>query len=823
MSSNLNALTMRISADTSGLQAGVKLTRSEIGRLNRIERMAKTDTDRLRESTELLRKGFNSGAIDVVQFVKQMDFLESRYRTGTAAAKGNEAQLSRVQSLVKASTPETAKLAMQIRELRKEQAAGNITAAEFARTNETLRQRYQQARTEARGLTDEQQRLAAAQRVADERMRSVQSVLTRMTPETTRLAVQIRDLRKEYEAGNVSAQRFARANQELRARYLEARQSARVLTDEQQRLAAIQTTLQERMARVRQTIEGAVPPTQRLARQMAELRLEYNRGNVSIHEYNATLRSLQTQQAATNAGFAGAASGLAAISRWISPIVIGYAAISEAQRSIGAALDMEQTAIEFEVLAGSASRGAALLGQARNFAASTPLSFEAVSQGAKTLLTYGVAAEDVMGHLRRLGDISGGSAERLGRLTYAFGQVTQAGRLTGSEARQLSEVGFGPLEEMARTTGEDMLVLKKRMEAGAISVADFYEAIKSVTSEGGRFHEMMERLGDTNTAKINELKEEIDQLRISFGSNLTGDFATGATYMSSGIKLARGEIDRVNEATDGWLKTFNGLNTPIGLLLRFGSSAEQIKQRQEAAAAAAKDLADSLAEASNETERLSEVAAASPPVNPFGDEGKSEADSMIHRLRLANLELRKGKEYAEEFRLSRAGALPDQLTELRMLTSRNAALEKAKKLEKDRTEAIAKAKSARAKEVDEMKQAGQDFAESVRSPFAELVETLRKLRDAQARGELSASDSALSIKAAQAKFRDDQKPVKVELPPSAQRGSVEEYQQVAKIFSANRSREEQQHRERMAIMRANEMATREVVQAVRDADKLVGV
>ena len=40
MATNLNALVMKISADTSGLAEGVRLTRSEISRLNRIQQMA---------------------------------------------------------------------------------------------------------------------------------------------------------------------------------------------------------------------------------------------------------------------------------------------------------------------------------------------------------------------------------------------------------------------------------------------------------------------------------------------------------------------------------------------------------------------------------------------------------------------------------------------------------------------------------------------------------------------------------------------------------------------------------------------------------------
>ena len=71
-----------------------------------------------------------------------------------------------------------------------------------------------------------------------------------------------------------------------------------------------------------------------------------------------------------------------------------------------AAADMERSAVAFEVMAGSAEKGAATLKQIKQLAAATPFEFPELAEAGQLLMNFGVQAEGVAGTLRKLGDVA---------------------------------------------------------------------------------------------------------------------------------------------------------------------------------------------------------------------------------------------------------------------------------------------------------------------------------------------------------------------------------------------------------------------------------
>jgi tape measure domain-containing protein len=173
------------------------------------------------------------------------------------------------------------------------------------------------------------------------------------------------------------------------------------------------------------------------------------------------------------------------------------------------AANMEKTRAEFTALIGDAKTANKVISELEGFALVTPLAVSDLADATRTLLNFGVAVEDVVPTIKRLGEISGGDSERMSRLAYAFGQVTAAGRLMGTEVRQFIEAGFNPLQEISRTTGESMESLRQRLEAGQISVDEVARAFQTATGVGGRFNGLLAKIGGTAIGKFNELKETI--------------------------------------------------------------------------------------------------------------------------------------------------------------------------------------------------------------------------------------------------------------------------------------------------------------------------
>ena len=151
------------------------------------------------------------------------------------------------------------------------------------------------------------------------------------------------------------------------------------------------------------------------------------------------------------------------------------------------ASELENIKTAFEVFLGSKEKVDALVRDLRQIAVKSPLELTDISEGARMLLTYGVAAGDVSDTVERLSEVSAGSAERFQRISYAFGQISSIGRLMGTELRQLTEPGFNPLENIGKRTGETMIDLKARMEDGGIAIDEVRQALIDATSAGGRF------------------------------------------------------------------------------------------------------------------------------------------------------------------------------------------------------------------------------------------------------------------------------------------------------------------------------------------------
>lgn len=220
-------------------------------------------------------------------------------------------------------------------------------------------------------------------------------------------------------------------------------------------------------------------------------------------------------------GFAGALQSLGNLGNVFtglqSAIGLARGAIAPLGDAIRGAADFESLNAEFSVMLGNADRAAALIGQIKGFASTTPFETEGLAQNAKTLLAFGTAGDAILPTLKMLGDVAGGSQEKLGQLTLAFAQISSAGKLQGQDLLQLINAGFNPLQEISRTTGQSMATLREEMEKGGVSAQMVEGAFQSATSAGGRFFGNTAAQGRTFNGLFSTLKDTIADLYRSFG------------------------------------------------------------------------------------------------------------------------------------------------------------------------------------------------------------------------------------------------------------------------------------------------------------------
>ncbi len=226
-------------------------------------------------------------------------------------------------------------------------------------------------------------------------------------------------------------------------------------------------------------------------------------------QLRSTLAGLKGQLQRTSEAFSGIAT---------NATIAGIGAAAAGIVAVGA--NAERTAVSFEVMLGSADRAKQMLDEIYKLGAQSPFGAAEFLQAGQVLLNYGAAAESVVPTLSILGDVAAGDAEKLSRLTLVYGQMTAAGRLMGQDLNQMISSGFNPLSEIAKRTGESIIALRKRMEAGGVSSKEVAQAFKDATSEGGRFHGMTARIAQTTLGVWMTLKDEIQLLAIKMSDGL---------------------------------------------------------------------------------------------------------------------------------------------------------------------------------------------------------------------------------------------------------------------------------------------------------------
>lgn len=266
-----------------------------------------------------------------------------------------------------------------------------------------------------------------------------------------------------------------------------------------------------------------------------------------------------------SAGRLGAA--LAKLAKPLAGLAVAKYLYNLGVEATNVAAKFETLAVSFEVLAGGAEAGKRLTDQIIELASKTPLTTEALADNAKTLLSFGESAEEVVNDLKLLGDITGGNAQKMQSLTLAFAQVGSTGRLTGQDLLQMVNAGFNPLAIISEKTGKSMAKLKDEMSKGLITFNDVKRAMIDATSEGGRFNGMMERqaqtlegLKSTNADVWQQIKKAIGDFFLPAAKTLQKAFiAIGESILGTINKLKEFSRRLTMEAPEAMLQASKGL------------------------------------------------------------------------------------------------------------------------------------------------------------------------------------------------------------------------------------------------------------------------
>lgn len=184
--------------------------------------------------------------------------------------------------------------------------------------------------------------------------------------------------------------------------------------------------------------------------------------------------------------------------------------------------EFQQFEIAFETMLGSGQKAKGMISDLANLAATTPFDMKGVVNGAKQLLAYGFAANEITETMRRLGDVSAGLGLNLQDLTWLYGTTMVQGRLFTRDLMQFTGRGIPLTEELAKQFGVTKDKVSELVTAGKVGFPEVKKAIESLTNEGGKFGGLMEKQSHSITGQISNIQDTIEMAINDLGTQTEG-------------------------------------------------------------------------------------------------------------------------------------------------------------------------------------------------------------------------------------------------------------------------------------------------------------
>ena len=379
---------------------------------------------------------------------------------------------------------------------------------------------YRAAYRELTAFRDEAERLKAEERALNNDVKTLTSTIHSKEKQLETAKNKLRELTEAGKANNKTAE-----NQRTKIKSLETS------------IVTLNARLEENKQKLRENADVQANAAARTQKSTIDIN---NATNAYIrHTQQITDTGKAYDRSAIQAG--NMAGQLKSAFLILKGLALGYAGKTLFEALIGGNAEFEQSMTSFDVLLGSAEEAQRKMDELEQFAAVTPLAMDDVTKATNLLLGYGVAADDVVDTMSRLGDLSQGNAEKFGRVTLAYGQMLAKGKVTGEEMRQMVEAQVPLLQGLADYLQVSTAELQDMVSDGAVGIDDLNGAIRAMTSEGGKFFGMMEKQSQTMSGMWSTLSDEAEIFSRKVGEETFG-------YLKGELNALMAEIDRMSES-----------------------------------------------------------------------------------------------------------------------------------------------------------------------------------------------------------------------------------------------------------------------------------
>ena len=355
----------------------------------------------------------------------------------------------------------------------------------------------------------------------EERLASSRQEFTRLATEAAKAGAVMKDgLKKKIDSVTKSSDELSAEIIKQRAIIRETKEDVRMLSEQYSKLGKYSPQSAAMLARLNKA--KAALNEQKYA--LGELQDQQARNRLKLRQLTRQYREFSEE---TDKSTVTVDALMSSLKRTAAEIG-GLAAIKKFGTDvIDATGKMQQLQVALSTILQSKSKADALLAEVTEFARKTPFNLDDVANGAKQLLAYGSSAETVVDELSMLGDMASGLQIPLSSLIYLYGTLRVQGRAYWRDIQQFQGRGVNVVEEMAKNLGVTQDQIKKLVEEGKIGFKDVEKAFQSMTSEGGKFNNMLENAAGTWPQRIANLEDTLFTKLVDFGNKYKEVFKFG--------------------------------------------------------------------------------------------------------------------------------------------------------------------------------------------------------------------------------------------------------------------------------------------------------
>ncbi|MGL5063920.1 MAG: tape measure protein, partial [Microcoleus sp.] len=176
--------------------------------------------------------------------------------------------------------------------------------------------------------------------------------------------------------------------------------------------------------------------------------------------------------------------------------------------------DFERVKTALGLFVGSAATTQQVLRSLVDYSGKSLSTLSEIVENARSLSARGIGKgnpEELVDTIKRLDEIAVGANSSLSNLALVYAQVKDQGRTFGQDLNQITNAGIS-VEDIGKSVGIAAKDVRKFSEDGGLTFEKFKKVIIDVTSEGGKFYGLTEKLATTTPVKLSNLQDALEGL-----------------------------------------------------------------------------------------------------------------------------------------------------------------------------------------------------------------------------------------------------------------------------------------------------------------------